>query len=71
MELAKDTMTDEAQHTQPHDPHQTGSGSAKSPGGSESKAESAGDMAQGGESYPGPRAGGESDKTAHASGDKS
>jgi hypothetical protein len=69
MELAKDTPTDEAQHPHPQDPHQTGSGSTKSPGGSESQAQNAGDMTQGGESYPGPRSGGESDKIAPKTGE--
>lgn len=63
MELAKDTLTSEAENTQPHDPHQTGSGSSQSPGGQDAVAQSVSDMSQGGEAYPGPRAGGETDKT--------
>ncbi len=66
MELAKDTPTIEAEQTQPHDPHQTGSGSSQSPGGQNAPAQSANDMSHGGEAYPGPRAGGETDKTGEA-----
>ena len=62
MELTKDTLTMEAEHTLPHDPHQTGSGSAQSPGGKDAPVQSAGEMTHGGEAYPGPRAGGETDK---------
>ncbi|MGI4789830.1 MAG: hypothetical protein ACRYFS_13380 [Janthinobacterium lividum] len=69
MELTKDTPTAEAEHTPPHDPHQTGSGSAKSPGGKDAPEQSAGEMSHGGEAYPGPRAGGETDKTASEPGD--
>ena len=69
MELAKDTPTDEAQHTQPHDPHQTGSGSAKSPGGKDAPEQNAGEMSQGGEAYPGPRPGGELNNNTQKPGD--
>ncbi len=63
MELAKDTPTSEAEQTHPGDPHQTGSGSPNSPGGASAPTQSASDMTHGGEAYPGPRAGGETDKT--------
>ena len=69
MELTKDTPTTEAEHTPPHDPHQTGSGSAKSPGGKEAPAQTAGEMTHGGEAYPGPRTGGETDKLKEESHD--
>lgn len=60
MELTKDTPTTE--NTPPHDTHQTGSGSAHSPGGKDAQTQSAGEMSHGGEAYPGPRQGGETDK---------
>lgn len=63
MELAKDTPTTEAENTPPHDPHQTGSGSAQSPGGQDAPAQSASDLSHGGEAYPGPSPGGEANKT--------
>jgi len=62
MELTKDTPVTES--TPPDDPHQTGSGSPKSPGGKDAPVQSAGEMSHGGEAYPGPRAGGETDKLA-------
>jgi hypothetical protein len=68
VELTKDTPTTE--NTSRHDPHQTGSGSAKSPGGKDAPAQNAGEMSHGGEAYPGPRAGGETDKLAQEPGDK-
>lgn len=64
MELAKDTTTAEAENTHSEDPHQTGSGSSHSPGGKDAPVQSAGEMTHGGEAYPGPRAGGETDKLA-------
>ena len=67
MELTKDTPTAEAESSHPGDPYQTGSGSAKSPGGSSAPAQSPSDMSQGGEAYPGPRGGGETDKTGEKS----
>lgn len=62
MELTKDTPTSDADPA-PHDPHQTGSGSASSPGGKDAPTQSAYDMSHGQEEYPGPSAGGESEKT--------
>lgn len=64
MELAKDTATAEAEHTHPADTQQTGSGSAQAPGGSEAPEQTASEMTHGGEGYPGPRPGGETDKLA-------
>lgn len=63
MELSKDTPTAEAEQTHPADVQQTGSGSAQSPGGTGAPAQTASEMSHGGEAYPGPRAGGETDKT--------
>ena len=63
MELVKDTPTAETEQTHPADTQQTGSGSAQSPGGAGATAQTAAEMSHGGEAYPGPRAGGETDKT--------
>ena len=62
MALAKDTPTAEAEQTHPADAQQTGSGSPQSPGGTGAKAQTAAEMSHGGEAYPGPRDGGETDK---------
>ena len=62
MELTKDTPTAEAENIHPDDPQQTGSGSAQSPGGGKAQAQTPSDMSHGGEGYPGPRSGGETDK---------
>ena len=48
--------------TPPDDPQQTGSGSAEALGGKDAPALTAGEASHGGEAYPGPRAGGETDK---------
>jgi hypothetical protein len=69
VELTKDLPTSEAENTHPDDPHQTGSGDAKSPGGKDAPTQSAGEMTHGGEAYPGPRAGGETDKLKDEPGD--
>ena len=63
VELAKDTPTAEAEHTHPADSQQTGSGSPQSPGGIGAKTQTTSEMSHGGEAYPGPRTGGETDKT--------
>lgn len=61
MELTKDTpVTEETPH---HDPQKTSSGSADAIGGKDAPSQSAGDTSQGGEAYPGPRQGGETDKS--------
>ncbi len=60
MELTKDTPT--TPETPSHDPQKTGSGSAEAIGGKDAPAQSAGETSQGGEAYPGPRHGGETDK---------
>ena len=62
MELTKDTPTSEAE-PHPDDPHQTGSGNSTSPGGKDAPEQSAYEMSHGGEEYPGPSAGGETEKT--------
>lgn len=67
MELTKDTPITE--NTSPDDPHQTGSGNAEALGGKDAPVQSAGEMSHGGEAYPGPRAGGETDKLAQEPGD--
>ncbi len=66
MELAKDTPTSENEITAGQDGMKVGSGKSDSPGGQSAPSQSIGDMTHGGESYPGPRAGGESDKTGDA-----
>lgn len=68
MELTKDTPTTE--ETPPHDPQKTGSGSADAIGGKDAPAQTANDTSQSGEAYPGPRAGGETDKLDPEGGDK-
>ena len=67
MELTKDTPTTE--NTSPNDPHQTGSGSAEALGGKDAPEQSAGETSHGGEAYPGPRQGGETDKLAQKPGE--
>ena len=62
MELTQDTGAAENQPPHPNDPNQIASGSAQSPGGEDASEQSASEMTQGGEGYPGPRAGGENDK---------
>ena len=68
MELTKDTPT--TPETPPHDTQKTGSGSADAIGGKDAPAQTANDMSQSGEAYPGPRAGGETDKLDPEGGDK-
>ena len=68
MELTKDTPIMES--TLPDDPHQIGSGNAASPGGKDAPTQTASDMTHSGEGYPGPRAGGETDKLVQEPGDK-
>ncbi len=60
MELTKDTPTTE--NTPAHDPQKTGSGAADALGGKDAPEQSANEMSQSGEAYPGPRQGGETDK---------
>jgi hypothetical protein len=66
VELTKDILTAEAEQTDPADEQKTGSGSAEAIGGGEAPTLTASDMSHGGEGYPGPRAGGETDKLAEA-----
>ena len=68
MELTKDTPVTE--NTLPHDPQKTSSGSAEALGGKDAPAQTANDMSQSGEAYPGPRAGGETDKLDPEGGDR-
>lgn len=68
MELTKDTPTTE--NTLPHDPQQTGSGNSQAIGGKDAPEQSAGETSHGGEAYPGPRQGGETDKLSQEPGDK-
>ncbi len=63
MELAKDTPTAPDADKQPTDPNKTATGGADAPGGKDAPAQSAYEMSHGQEEYPGPRPGGESDKT--------
>lgn len=63
MELAKDTPTAPDADKQPADPNNTATGNADAPGGKDAPATSASDLSHGQEGYPGPRAGGETDKT--------
>ena len=63
MVLAKDTPTQEAEETDAHDPHQTGSGSASAPGGGDAPAISSQELTHGEAEYPGPRGDGETEKT--------
>ncbi len=63
MELTKDTPVTEADETHPDDPHQTGSGDSKSPGGENAPAHSAVGMAHSGGEYPGTNAAAEPSKT--------
>jgi len=63
VELAKDTPTSDGNHPHPDDPHQTGSGNSTAPGGKDAPAQSAYEMSHGQEEYPGPSAGGETEKT--------
>ena len=62
VELTKDTLTAEAEQTHPADEQKTGSGSAEALGGGEAPTLTASESSYGGEGYPGPRAGGETDK---------
>lgn len=62
MELTKDILTAEAEQTDPDDEQKTGSGSAEALGGGEAPTLTASETTHGGEGYPGPRAGGETDK---------
>ena len=61
--LAKDTPTRENEETDAADPHQTGSGSAASPGGADAPNHSSQNLTHGESEYPGPRADGETEKT--------
>jgi hypothetical protein len=61
--LAKDTPIQEAEDTDPADPHQIGSGSAASPGGGDAPVYSSQDLTHGESEYPGPRADAETEKT--------
>ncbi len=63
MELAKDILADPEANAQPDDPHKTAQGGPNAPGGKDAPATNASDMSHGQEGYPGPRAGGETDKT--------
>ena len=63
MLLAKDTPVQEAENTDAADPHQIGSGSAASPGGTEAPQHSSQSLTHGESEYPGPRADGETEKT--------
>ncbi len=63
MELAKDTPTEPDADKMPNDPHKTAQGGPDAPGGKDAPATSASDLSHGQEGYPGPRAGGETDKT--------
>ena len=49
------------------DEHQTGGGGPQAPGGGDAPQKTTGDLTQGQESYAGPRAAGESDKTGAGS----
>ena len=60
LELTKDTPT--TPPTPSEDPQKTGSGSAEALGGKDAPAQTANDMSQSGEAYPGTRQGGETDK---------
>ena len=62
MELTKDTLTAEAEEPHPDDAQKTGSGSPEAIGGGSAPANTASEISHGGEGYPGPRAGGETDK---------
>ncbi len=62
IDLTPDTGAQENTPPHPDDPHQTTSGSSQSPGGKNAPAQSASDLTHGQEGYPGPRAGGETDK---------
>ena len=66
MELTKDTPTTE--DTPAHDPQKTSSGSAEALGGKDAPEQTANEMSQSGEAYPGTRAGGETDKPSHNGG---
>lgn len=68
MELTKDTPITE--NTLPYDPQKTGSGSSEALGGKDAPAQSAGETTHGGEAYPGPRQGGETDKLSQEAGSK-
>ncbi len=67
MELTKDTPT--TAETPPDDLQKTSSGRADALGGKDAPAQTASDMSQSGEAYPGPRAGGETDKLDPGEGD--
>lgn len=62
MQLAKDTPTEPDADKMPVDPHKTAQGGPDAPGGKDAPATNASDMSHGQEGYPGPRAGGETDK---------
>ncbi len=62
MELVKDTPVTAPEQTHPDDAQKTGSGSAEAIGGGDAPALTASDASHGGEGYPGPRPGGETDK---------
>ena len=66
MELTKDTLTAEAEQTHPADAQKTGSGSSEAIGGGDAPIQTASETSHGGEGYPGPRAGGETDKLKEA-----
>ncbi len=63
MELTKDTPVTDADVTHPQDPHQTGSGDSKSPGGKDAPAHSALGLAHSQGEYPGPNAAAEPSNT--------
>ncbi len=68
LELTKDTPT--TPPTPSDDPQKTSSGSPEALGGKDAPAQTPNDMSQSGEAYPGPRAGGETDKLDPEGGDK-
>ncbi len=62
MDIEKDTGAREYERAHPADPHQTASGSARSPGGADAPAQTTNDLTHGQEGYAGPRDAGETDK---------
>lgn len=66
MPLTQDTGQADSPQIHENDPHQTGSGSSQSPGGKDAPEQDISSLTHGQEGYPGPRAGGESDKPGAA-----
>lgn len=62
MELAKNIPVTAPEQTHPDDEQKTGSGSPEALGGGDAPVRTASETTHGGEGYPGPRAGGETDK---------